>query len=177
MKKLIFPVLGLVMALSLQSCIDNWRAKYYNEKTLVDDLGFSLIKNGIEGGMTEIAASQLAVKNSTNPQVVSLAKTIIDDHTKADSTLKWMESDKLITEKDTISGEHQELIDSLAKKTGAEFDKAYLEMMVKGHEEAVDLFTEASDDKNETIKTFAANTLPTIQMHLDKAKELAGSVK
>jgi putative membrane protein len=177
MKKLIYPVLGLVMALSLQSCIDNGRAKYYNEKTLVDDLGFSLIKNGLEGGLTEIAASQLAVKSSTNPQVVSLAKTIIDDHTKADSTLKWMESDKLITEKDTISGEHQEMIDSLAKKTGAEFDKAYLEMMVKGHEEAVDLFTEASDDKNETIKTFAANTLPTIQMHLDKAKELAGSVK
>ena len=175
MKKLIYPVLGLAMALSLQSCIDNWKAKYYNEKTLVDDGGIALIKNGLEGGMTEIAASQVAVKNSTNPQVVSFAKTIIADHTKADSTLKWMESDKLMTEKDTVSGEHQELIDSLSKKTGAEFDKAYLEMMIKDHEEAVDLFTDASDDKNQTIKTFAADNLPMLQMHLDKAKELAGA--
>ncbi|SDS77714.1 putative membrane protein [Mucilaginibacter mallensis] len=175
MKKLIYPVLGLAMALSLQSCIDNWKAKYYNEKTLVDDVGVSLIKNGLEGGMTEIEASQLAVKNSTNPQVVSFAQMIITDHTKADSTLKWMEYDKLMTEKDTVSGEHQEMIDSLAKKTGVAFDKAYLEMMVKDHEEAVDLFTEASDDKNQTIKTFAADNLPMLQMHLDKAKELAGA--
>jgi len=42
------------MALSLQSCIDNWKAKYYNEKTLVDDGGVTLIKNGLEGGLTEI---------------------------------------------------------------------------------------------------------------------------
>lgn len=175
MKKLIYPVLGLVVVVSLNSCIDNWKAKYYNEKTLVDDGGVALIKNGLEGGMTEIAASQLAVKNSTNPAVVSYAKTIIADHTKADSTLKWMEDDKLMTEKDTVSGEHQELIDSLGKKTGTEFDKAYLEMMIKDHEEAIDLFTEASDDKNQTIKTFAADNLPMLQMHLDKAKELAGA--
>jgi len=67
------------------------------------------------------------------------------------------------------------LIDSLGKKTGAEFDKAYLEMMVKDHEEAVELFTDASDNKNQTIKTFAADNLPMLQMHLDKAKELAGA--
>ena len=177
MKKLIYPVLGLAFVLSVQSCLDNNRAKYYNEKTLVDDGGVSLIKNGLEGGMTEIAASKLAVTNSKNPQVVSLAQMIITDHTKADSTLKWMENDKLITEKDTISGEHQEMLDSLSKKSGADFDKAYIAMMIHDHKEAIELFTDASSDKNQTIQDFASQTLPTIQMHLDKAKDIESSLK
>jgi len=177
MKKLIYPVLGLAFVLSVQSCMDNYKAKYLQEKTLADDLGVSLIKNGLEGGMTEIKASSLAATNSQNPDVKSFAQMMITDHTKADSGLLWIEDDKLITEKDTISGEHREMIDSLAKKTGAGFDKAYIAMMVKDHEGAVELFEEASDDKNQTIQDFARTNLPTIEMHLDKAKELAATLK
>lgn len=177
MKKLIYPVLGLAFVLTVQSCMDNIKAKYYNEKTLVDDVGVSLIKNGLEGGLTEIKASVLAQANSKNPAVIKFAEMIVADHSKADSTLKWMEFDKMITEKDTINEEHSAMIDSLSKKTGPEFDKAYLAMMIKDHEEAIDLFTEASDDKNQTIQDFASNTLPTLKMHLDSAKSLAASLK
>jgi len=177
MKKLIYTALGFAFLLSIQSCLDEGKAKYMDEKTLVDDGGIALIHNGLEGGLTEIKASTLAEKNSTNPDVVSFAKMMIADHSKADSTLLWMEDDKLMTEADTITAEHQEIIDSLATKTGPAFDKAYLAMMIADHEEAVDLFTEQSNDKNETIQDFARNTLPTIQMHLDKAKELAASLK
>jgi putative membrane protein len=177
MKKLIYPVLGLVFVLSVQSCMDEYKAKYLQEKTLTDDVGVSLIHNGLEGGMTEIKASSLAASNSQNPDVKSFAQMMITDHTKADSTLLWIENDKLLTEADTISGEHQVMIDSLSKKTGADFDKAYITMMVKDHEGAVALFEEASDDKNQTIQDFARATLPTIEMHLDKAKELAATLK
>lgn len=177
MKKLIYPVLGLAIALSVQSCMDNYKAKYLNEKTLVDDGGTTLIKNGLEGGLTEIKASSLAATHSQNQEVISFAKMMIADHADVDSTLRWLEDDKMITEKDTISGEHQELIDSLATKTGPAFDKAYMTMMVNDHKEAEELFAGQVDNKNETIQNFARKTLPTIQMHLDKAKELAGSLK
>ena len=69
------------------------------------------------------------------------------------------------------------MIDSLSKKTGADFDKAYIAMMVKDHEAAVDLFKEQSNDKNQTIQDFARKTLPTIEMHLDKAKDIEASLK
>jgi putative membrane protein len=177
MKKFIYPVLGLVFVLSVQSCMDEYKAKYLQEKTLADDLGVSLIRNGIEGGMTEIKASSLAATNSQNADVKNLAEKMIADHSSADSSLLLIEDDKLITEKDTISGEHRELIDSLAKKTGADFDKAYIAMMIKDHKEAVELFTAASDDKNQTIQDFARKTLPTIQMHLDDAKKIEASLK
>jgi putative membrane protein len=177
MKKLIYPALGLAFLFSIQSCLDEGKAKYMNEKTLVDAGGITLIHDGLEGGLTEIKASTIAEANSKNPQVLDFAKMMITDHSKADSTLYWMENDKLITEKDTISAEHQEEIDSLSKKTGADFDKAYIAMMVKDHEGAVDLFTDQIDDKNQTIQDFARATLPTLKMHLEKAKELEASLK
>lgn len=165
------------MVLSVQSCMDNYKAKYLNEKTLVDDGGTSLIKNGFEGGLTEIKASQLAATNSQNADVKSFAQMMITDHSKTNSTLDSLENDKMITEKDTINAEHQEMIDSLAKKTGPEFDKAYIAMMVQGHEEAVELFSDQVDDKNQTIQDFARKTLPVIQMHLDAAKKLEATLK
>jgi putative membrane protein len=177
MKKFIYPVLGLAIALSVQSCMDNYKAKYLNEKTLTDDGGVALIKNGLEGGMTEIAASKIALKNSQNPKVISLAQQMITDHTQANKVLDSIEDDKMLTEKDTISGEHKEMLDSLQTKTGAAFDRAYISMMIHDHKEAIDLFKDASDDKNQTIQDFARQTLPTIEGHLKMAQDIDASLK
>jgi putative membrane protein len=177
MKKLIYPVLGLALMVSVQSCMDNYKAKYLNEKTLTDDGGVSLIKNGLEGGMTEIAASKIALKNSQNPKVISLANEMITDHTNADKTLDSIENDKMLTEKDTISGEHKEMLDSLKTKSGAAFDRAYISMMIHDHKEAIDLFKDASDNKNQTIQDFARQTLPTIEGHLKMAQDIDASLK
>ena len=171
MKKLIYPVLGLAIAFSVQSC-DNWKAKYYNEKSLVDQPGMEFLNHAIEGGMTEIAASKLAVTNSTNQDVISFAKMMIDDHTKANNALDSIKFDQYVTGKDTISGEHKVILDSLATKKGADFDKAYIAMMVKDHDGAVELFTEATTDKNSHIHNFAKDNLPTIKEHLEKAEDL-----
>ena len=177
MKKLIYPVLGLALMVSVQSCMDNYKAKYLNEKTLTDDAGVSFIQNGLEGGMTEIAASKIALKNSQNPKVISLANEMITDHTQADKTLDSIENDKMLTEKDTISGEHKEMLDSLKTKTGAAFDRAYISMMIHDHKEAIDLFKDATDNKNQTIQDFARQTLPTIEGHLKMAQDIDASLK
>jgi putative membrane protein len=171
MKKLIYPVLGLAIAFSVQSC-DNWKAKYLNEKSLVDEPGMEFLKAGVDGNMTEIKASQLAVTNSSNEEVVSFAKMMITDHTKILDSLKSIEYDQYVTAKDSISDEHKTLLDSLATKKGPAFDKAYMAMMVKDHDVSVDLFKEATTDKNIPIHYFATKTLETIQMHKEKAEEL-----
>lgn len=169
-------MLGLAIAFSVQSC-DNWKAKYYNEKSLVDQPGMEFLKGSVEGGMTEIAASKLAVTNSTNPDVVEFAKMMIVDHSKVDSSIQAIKDDELVTLKDSISGEHKLILDTLATKKGADFDKAYMAMMVKDHEGAVELFTGATTDKIIPIHYFAERTLPTIKEHLEKAEKLNESLK
>jgi putative membrane protein len=176
MKNLLFLLLGLIILFFGMAC-QNEHGKNYDDATKVDQDGLSLIKNGLEGGMAEIKASGLAITNSSNQRVISFAKMMIEDHTKADSILKTMKTDKLVEEKDTISIDHQKMISSLSKQSGPEFDKAYMQMMVTDHQGAVQLFTDGSKNTDGKISDFATKTLPTIKMHLDSATAILASLK
>jgi putative membrane protein len=177
MRKLCYFLSAAMLALSVSSCMDNRRAKNYNDKTLADDEGLAFIKNGIEGGRTEIKASELAKKNSTNPRIISFADMMIADHTSATNELKNIQVAKLVDISPGITTDHQAKIDSLATKTGADFDKAYITMMVADHESAEHLFAEATNNTSNMIQDFSRKILPKIQMHLDSAKAILGSLK
>jgi putative membrane protein len=176
MKNLTYLALGVITLLLAQSCYDK-HGKNFNYPVLTDNAGVSFIKNGIEGGLTEIKASSLAATNSTNPSVVSFAKMMIEDHTKAGEELKVLKDSVLIIGKDSISGEHQQVISDLSKQTGAAFDKAYIQMMVEDHEHAVELFKDGAQNIRPEIGDFAAKTLPTIEKHLESAKSILASLK
>lgn len=177
MKKLCYFLSVAMLTFTVSSCIDIRHAKNYNDKTLTDDEGLAFIKGGIEGGRTEIKASELAKKNSTNSRVVGFANMMISDHTPVINQLKDIQSAKLVDVNPGITLDHQTKIDSLAKKTGADFDKAYMQMMVADHRVAVKLFTEASKNQNEDILKFAKKTLPVLQTHLDSANAVSASLK
>ena len=177
MKLFIYLFAAMLFVALTQSCIDNKRAKNFNDKTLVDEGGIAFIKNGIESGMTEIKASTLAETTSKNNRVVNFAKMMIADHTKVGDGLIKMENDKMMDKGDAINADHQKMIADLAAKSGADFDKAYMTMMVDDHKKAVQLFTDASFNKNQTIQDFAKKNLAGIQMHLDSAKAINASLK
>ncbi len=174
MKHSIIPVFGLVTLLFVTAC-NNRHAKNYNDT--VDEAGALFIKNGIEGSFTEIKASGEAITYSNNQRVIALAKMMIDDHTAAGDKLKKIEKEKQVSAADTISAEHQLLIENLSKKTGLAFDKDYIQMMVNDHTAAVKLFTDASHNTDSEVSKFAAAMLPTIKMHLDSAKAILLSLK
>jgi putative membrane protein len=177
MKKLICILLVGSVLFACESCQDNKHAKNYNDKTLTDDGGLYFIKNGLEGGLTEIKASKLAKTNSTNPRVISFANMMIIDHSKAGAELRTIEAAKMVDAHDAINMEHWQKIAALSSKTGTEFDKAYIEMMIADHEKAVQLFTDATNNTSNLIHDFSRKTLPVIQMHLDSAKAIGATLK
>jgi putative membrane protein len=66
----------------------------------------------------------------------------------------------------------------LSNLSGSEFDKQYMSMMVKDHQEDVNKFQKASNTLADTdIKAFAAKTLPVLQTHLDKAQQINTSME
>jgi putative membrane protein len=174
MKNLITPVFGLIILLVV-AC-NNRHAKNYNNSS-IDTAGVSFIKNGIAGGLTEIKASGEAITNSSNQRVIALAKMMINDHSTAGDELTKIKKDKQVSGVDTVSAENQLLIESLSKKTGAAFDKDYVQMMVADHIAAIKLFTAGSHNTDAEISKFAAATLPVIQMHLDSANAILLSLK
>ncbi|MGZ5304655.1 MAG: DUF4142 domain-containing protein, partial [Bacteroidia bacterium] len=72
----------------------------------------------------------------------------------------------------TAPGEdYMKKYDDLNKLAGADFDEKYMDIMVKEHKDAVDLFDDAAEDAHDAdIKAFAAKTLPTLKMHLSHAE-------
>ena len=76
-----------------------------------------------------------------------------------------------------INSEQKSELDKLAKLSGAEFDKEYMSAMLKDHEDDVKAFETQSKEGNDSdVKAFAGKTLPTLQEHLQMAREAAQKV-
>jgi putative membrane protein len=151
----------------------NTGTKYSPGPVVKADADFAV--DAANGGMTEVAASQLAQSNATSDRIKSFANMMVQDHTKAGDQLKQLAAAKTIALPATISDKNQKKIDALGKKTGKDFDKAYVNLMLDDHKSAVDMFQKESNNaKDNDIKTWATQTLPTLQMHLDSIKAIAG---
>ncbi|HEX5150702.1 MAG TPA: DUF4142 domain-containing protein [Parafilimonas sp.] len=126
-------------------------------------------------GMTEIELSKLAQTKATSQRVKDFANMMVTDHTAASDKLEQMASAKSITLPDKLSDDSQKKLDDLNKKSGKDFDKAYIDDMLDDHKKAVDAFQKGSTDLLDSdLKNFASQTLATIQMHQDSIKAIAG---
>ena len=126
-----------------------------------------------QGGMTEVKIGQLAADKAGSPDVKAFGQQMVDDHTKANDQLKSIAKDEGITLPSDVNQKQQATYDKLSKLSGADFDKQYVKSMVMDHEEDVkDFRKETNSGKDEKIKSFASQTLPTLQQHLDKIKSI-----
>jgi putative membrane protein len=128
------------------------------------------VEKAAKGGMAEVEMGKLAVKNAKDKEVKNFAQMMVDDHTKANNELKKIATKQNITVPTSIGEENNMMLNDLKKKTGAEFDKAYIKHMVDGHKKMLDLFEKASTElKDAELKNYAATNVKTLQMHYDKA--------
>jgi putative membrane protein len=171
-----FIMLAAFGAAALQSCSPD-RAKAYNARTNVNNIGLAFIKNAHEGGLTEIEASKIAQKNSTNKEVTDFAAMMIKDHREAITDIDTLADHKYVYLRPYVNHDDKVILDSLAKKTGADFDKAYMAMMVKDHEGAVELFKDNEKSNYTDIRELVEKIYPTIEEHLKAAKSINASLK
>jgi putative membrane protein len=128
-------------------------------------------------GLAEVEVGRLAVDRASNSDVKSFAQMMVDDHSKANGELTSLASQKGVTLPSEPPPPAKAAKDHLSSLSGAAFDKAYMDHMVKDHEKAVALFSrEASGGTDADTKSWAEKTLPTLQQHLAKAREVAGRV-
>lgn len=127
------------------------------------------------GGMAEVVFGKLALEKSNNAKVKDFANMMVTDHSKVNDELKALAKKLNITLPDSIASDESKTRDDLAKKSGADFDKAYVQDMVDDHKKDVKAFEDAAKNcKDSDLKAFAAKTLPTLRMHLeaiDKVKK------
>ena len=179
MKKIIY----LYVILALMMCVSNGFAQdttNSNSNTQTNgkknsDSKFMMM--AATSDMNEIGLSQQALSKSTNEEVKKLAQMMIDDHTKSSEELKPIAASKGVVLPAEMDSKHKSAMEKMSSMSGVDFDMAYVKMMVKDHEKAVALYQkEADTGKDAEAKTFAAKTLPVVQMHLDMSRKLMSSM-
>ena len=143
------------------------------EKT---DADFSV--EAANGNMTEIQLAGLAKTKAVNKRVRDFAAMMLEDHNKINAELKRIATAKNITLPEALSDETKNEIERLSKKEKTEFDRAYMNMMVKDHKNDVAEFKRmAKDSKDPALRAFVKETLPILQKHLDSARAIDNTYK
>lgn len=140
-------------------------AKFDNSKKEKDA---QFLVNITEINMDEIRLGQLAQQSGKTKHIKELGKMMEDAHIKSLADLTELAKSKSISIPTSQTDRGQAAYDKLNEKTGIEFDKAYADMMVKGHKEAISLFETASNESTDPdIRAWATATLPALRTHLN----------
>ncbi len=125
------------------------------------------------GGMMEVELGKTAQKNAAGKEVKEYGKMMETDHTKANNELKKIAANKNISLPDALPREHAMHVSDMQSKTGNDFDKAYIKMMVEDHNKVIEMFRKAAtDNTDKDIRDFASKTLPVLEKHLAEAKAI-----
>lgn len=144
----------------------------------VDEADAKFTTQAAVGGMAEVELGKMALEKSSNPQVKEFATMMVKDHGMANTELMAIAKQKNITLPSTVDDEHKKKMDDLSKKTGADFDKAYVDAMVSGHKSTLKLMEdELRDAKDADLKAFATKTAPIVQSHLVMINKINDSMK
>jgi putative membrane protein len=136
-----------------------------------EDLTFA--RMAAEGGMGEVELGQLAQQRASSPDVKQFGQRMVTDHQQANAQLESIATGKGVTMPKTVDPDQKKLRTRLEKANGASFDREYVRGMVQDHQKDVKLFQrEAQNGKDPELRSFAQQTLPILQDHLQMAQQL-----
>lgn len=137
-----------------------------SDQTMMKDLAYA--------NMSEIQAAKIAQQKSSNDNVKNFAQKMLDDHTKAQDQLQQLAQSKGVSLPTQLDKTHQSEINKLSALSGDKLDKTYMSREgISDHRKTHALLTRIEKHaKDQDLKTLASNLLPTINEHLQLAKEM-----
>jgi putative membrane protein len=125
-----------------------------------------------QGGLIEVRLGELAQQQAKSTEVKDFGQRMVEDHGQANDKLKQIAEPKGIELPQDLSEDAQATQKELQGKSGAEFDEAYMDEMVRDHEDDVAAFEDYVENaKDPELRSFAEEILPTLKEHLDQAKQ------
>ncbi len=124
--------------------------------------------------MTEANLGQLASSQASAQGVKDYAQMLVTDHTNDYKQLGMVAQKANLVEPKGLDAAHDKMVAPFQKMNGAAFDHHYIQEMIAGHTKAIAVYKkEAANAQSPDLQTYANETLPTLQKHLDAAKDLA----
>ena len=166
--------IGLCFAVSAQAADKKEEKKTEPSKSsapaALSDKDKSFMKEAAQGGMMEVEMGKMAQQKGKSAEVKKIGSTMVADHTKANNELMGIAKRKGVD----LSKEKAKM----TKLNDANFDKEYIDAMVKDHQEDLSAFQgEAKNGSDADVKGFASKTSAVIQKHLNMVKSAQAKMK
>ncbi len=127
--------------------------------------------------MMEIETGQLAQQKGADLDVKQFGSRMVQDHTAANEQLKQLMQTKQLDAGAQGGADDPKMASAVGKlkqASGADFDREYITLQIRGHMKNIMLFEKASRDvQDPEIRDFAVKTLPALREHLEMAQAIA----
>ena len=141
-----------------------------------DDKDFAM--KAAQGNMAEVSGGSMAAQKGTSADVKTFGNRMVNDHGKANDELKALATNKGLALPTDLDADAEKTQDELSKKSGKDFDKSYINDMVKDHEKDVAEFQKKSTAaKDPDLKAWIDKTIPVIQDHDKMAHDIVKKLK
>lgn len=131
----------------------------------------------------DVSQAELAKKKSKNSEVQNFAETMIKDHNAVLAQATALVKKLNVTPKENATSKKlysdaEKTRNELANKSGASFDKAYIDNEVAYHEAVINAVKNVliPDTENSELKDLLTNILPALDTHLQHARMLQQKV-
>jgi putative membrane protein len=134
-----------------------------------------MIEDLAQANMAEVDAGKMALEKSQSADVKKFAQHMVDDHSKALGEVQALATAKNVTLPDGAGAMAKTKATALKALSGNLFDKEYSKRAGVGdHEATLKLLQKIQKDgKDADLKALAAKMQPTVEHHLQMAKDLA----
>ena len=140
----------------------------------MDNDDISAMKQLAQANLNEIAAGKTAAEKAQSPDVKKFGQKMVDDHTKMLEDLRALAKKKSVALPQDPDVKDMAQMKIMERKSGAEFDKDYMEHMVKDHEKDLkDVQNIASKAKDAEFKAAVQKAEPKIKEHLALAERIS----
>lgn len=159
---------------STNSDANPYKQRFEEKEDLDEDItAEDFVERASELGYAEIETAKIALKNSTSSDIRQFAQLMIDDHTAANQQLRTIAADSGLDMPNDADLMDKAKSMMLKVREGDSFDRAYINNQIKAHEKTIHVFQSAAAYvDNQTLREFAAQTVPILNSHLDQARQL-----
>src|ERR1051325_3294396 len=165
---------GLAVAVALWTASTAFAADTTGQ---LDRHDANFLKDAAKDGEAEVQMGQMAAQKAQNQDIKALAQHIQQDHSKANQELTQLAQTKGLTLPTEPTRREERAENKLQDKTGADFDKAFAEHVIKDHERDIRSFEKALQKGKDTdVKAFIEKTLPALRHHLQMARNAGAAV-
>ena len=140
-------------------------------------LDANLIRDVINTNLLEVRLGQIGDRNAVNPSVRQFAQRMISDHSRLQNEWTSMASSNGVSVNAQLDNASAAKVDQLNRLSRWEFDRSYMNLMIQGHQDAVNRFqNEGQYAQSAAVRARVANDLPILQQHLSLAQQVGKQV-